>query len=259
MEIYFTIVGIVNYINHDELNDFYSSAPGKDVIIKLEPGNVYDPHAVEVLLDGRKIGYVRKADISEYGLFTMLLKEKRHTYNAKVVRENDDYNSLEAVLEYDGELTPEPDMQELHRKWKYSALVLKPVKEWVELENVMDSIMTLLDHGTANAVNLQPLMDKYLGLVHYGFSKAFFDDRRHLLHVLEKHQDEGVRAYANAMKEISAKVHSNEAHQNAYGQIIRQLKKVIVKEYAKDALSYSLNEVLKEMSRFPSNLFEASK
>lgn len=46
MTIDISIVGLVNYINNDKLEDFYSSAPGKDVIIKLESGNVYDPRAV---------------------------------------------------------------------------------------------------------------------------------------------------------------------------------------------------------------------
>lgn len=260
MTIEFSIVGLVNYIDKDKLNDFYGSAPGKDVIIKLEPGNVYDPRAVVTLLNGKVIGHVRKADVSDKGLFTLLTKESRHTYNAKILHKADGYESLVAQLEYDGQLTPEVDLQEAHKNWKYTGIVLPPVPEWSELEDVMDSIMTLLERKTATADNLQPLMEKFFRLVRYGFSKEFFDDRKKLYTMLKKHDDERLRSYAVELEKASAEIHDHAIHAKAFGEIAKQMKKKIAKDYASDALNYVLSELNREMATFPSSdLYEARK
>lgn len=259
MTIDISIVGLVNYINKEKLEDFYSSAPGKDVIIKLEPGNVYDPRAVVTLLDGKTIGHVRKADVSDKGLFTLLTKESRHTYNAKILHKTDGYDSLVARLEYDGQLTPEVDLQKAHKNWKYSGIVLPPIAEWKELEDVMDSIMTLLEHKTATTKNLQPLIEKYLMLVRYGFSKDFFEDRKKLYLILKDYEDEGVRSFAEALENASAEVHDSNAHSKAYSHIIKQMKKQIARDHADEALNYALLELNAEMSRFPSNLYDQRK
>lgn len=255
MTIEISIVGIKNYITQ-KLEDFYSSAPGKDVIIKLEPGNVYDPKAVVTLLDGKPIGYVRKSDVVSYGLFTLLMGEKRNCYTAKILHKSEGFDSLVARLSCDKQLIAEKNMQELHRRWKYSALVLSPVKMWVELEDVMDSIMTLLESGTANVTNLQSLMERYFELVRYGFSKEFKDDRLRLYDMLKKHHDEGVRNFAKLLEEISKEIHMPEVRSKAYSKIIKEMKKQIAREYADDALQQVVSNITREMESFPSNLYE---
>lgn len=259
MTIEFSIVGLSSYIYREKLNDFYGSAPGKDVIIKLEPGNVFDPRAVVTLLDGRTIGHVRKADINDYGLFTFLMKEKRQTYAAKILRKSENYDSLVARLECDHTFCPEVDLQKLHNGWHYSGLVLELIPEWKELENVMDSVMTLLEHKTASVENLQPLMERYLELVRYGFSKEFFEDRKKLYLTLKSHEDEGVRSFAKALENVSAEVHDNNVHSRAYSHIIKQMKKQIAKEHATEALNYALLDLNAELTRFPSKLYEQRK
>lgn len=260
MEIEFSIVGLVNYIDNEKLSDFYTSAPGKDVIIKLEPGNVYDPSAIVTLLDGDTIGHVRKADIMGKGLFSLLKNEKRHSYNAKILHKTDGYDSLVACMEYDGELAPESDMQEAHRNWKYSGIVLPPVEEWKELENVMDSIMTLLEHKKATMENLRPLMERFLLLVPYGFSKEFYDDRKKLYEMLKMHDDERLHAYAADLEKASAEIHDHAIRGKAYGHIIKQLKKSIAKEHTNEALNYALDDLIREMMAFPSaDLYESRK
>lgn len=260
MIIEFSIVGLVNYIDKEKLTDFYSSAPGKDVIIKLEPGNVFDPRAVVTLLDGKTIGYVRKADVTDKGLFALLTKESRHTYNAKILHKTDEFDSLIALLEYDGQLAPEVDIQKAHKNWKYSGIILQPVPEWAELEDVMDSIMTLLEHKTATVYNLKPLMEKFLRLVRYGFSKEFFEDRKTLYNMLKKHDDERLRAYAVELEKASAEIHDHAIHSKAFGEIVKQMKKKIAKEHSLDALNYVLSELNREMAAFPSpGLYESRK
>lgn len=260
MTIEFSIVGLANYIAKEKLDDFYGSAPGKDVIIKLEPGNVFDPRAVVTLLDGKTIGHVRKADVTDKGLFTLLTKENRHTFNAKILHKTDGYDSLVAQLEYDGQLASEVDLLEAHHNWKYSGIVLQPVTEWLELENVMDSIMTLLEHKTATAENLKPLMEKFFRLVRYGFSKDFFEDRKKLYNMLKKHDDEHLRAYAVELENVSTEIHDHAIHAKAFGEIAKQMKKKIAKDYASDALNYVLSDLNREMAAFPSpDLYESRK
>lgn len=259
MTIYFSIVGIANYLSDEEINRIADSKETLNVIIKPEPTNFFDPNAIVVLLDGEIIGYVRKADITEKCILEILNKSSRKTHCATIIGKSDGFISFEAYMDYQGEKIEPTDRDTLFHNWKYSFIELNIPSEIMELIDVMDSMITLLEGGMANKSNFQILFDKYKTLVPYGFSREFFYDRLKLYNMLKNHESHEMRAFAEELIQISKMIHENKTHLNAYSHIIKSMKNNIANEYSDIVREYSIKSVQKELAAFPHNLYDCRK
>lgn len=255
-KIKFSIVGVDNYIKSTDLNEYLLSIESRDVVLRIEPDNAYDPQAVEVLKDGKAIGHVRKCDLKK-GLYYIISHANRGCYPAKILQASKSYRSFDAELDYD-DVIPDTDyLREHYSKWHHSWLALAPVAEWVELRKCMDSMLTLLENGKADKSNMRELVDTFCNLAEYGFSSDFFDDRDKLQNMLFGSKDEGMRELADNIAKQSPLFHDEKRRYNVFGKIMKSLKTQL-KNSQETFYDYPLREIERQLKIFPDHLFEVS-
>ncbi len=259
MTINFSIVGIANYLSDEEITRITGDKNMINVILKPEPTNFFDPNAIAVLLDGKLIGHVRKADATEKCILEILNKSRRHAHCATIIGKSDGFMSFEAYMDYHGDKIEPTDREAIFHNWSCSFMTFQMPSEIRELIDVMDSMMTLLEQEKANKSNFQILFEKYKNLVPYGISKEFNCDRLKLYNMLKKHNSPDMHVFADEMIQISKMIHENNTHFKAYTHIIKSLKHNIPIEYSEIVKGYSLMSVQKEMKAFPHNLYECRK
>lgn len=252
-EIQFSIVGLKYYLDEEGLGDFLNNAVGRDVVIILEPDNIFDCRAVKVLLDGSMIGHVRSADVKEKGIYQMLISSRHNSYSAKVTGIDHSYVSLSAEIKYNGTAFPQSDFYTDYGRWAYNGYVLNPIEEWKKLHEALVSMLTLLENGTATHENLSPLMAIFKEYVIYGFSKDFFEDRKELFNALNVSADSRIKSFAEEIKSISSLFHNDKLRSKAYSRIQKGLKKQV--EGLEQELGCDQQELRRQLRAFPNDLF----
>lgn len=254
-KIEFSIVGVENYIKSKDLNKYLLSIESRDVVLRIEPGNTYDPQAVEVLKDGRTIGHVRKCDLKK-GIYYIVSHANRGCYAAQIIQVSKSYKSFEAELDYDDAIPDKDYLRDQYSKWHHSWQSLEPVAEWEELRRCMDSMLTLLENGRADKNNMKELVDTFCNHAEYGFSSEFFDDRDKLQKKLCESNDKGLHELAGKIAILSPLFHDEKRRYNAFCKIMKSLKNQLKK--SQEAFDYPLKEIERQLKKFPEPLFDIS-
>ena len=72
-KILFHIVGISKVINDPiAAEQIVSGVIGRKVVLKRELANLYDPNAVCVLFEGKKIGYVKSSENQKFHILSLI-------------------------------------------------------------------------------------------------------------------------------------------------------------------------------------------
>lgn len=246
----FSIVGIVNYVDKDCLKVFYERMVEQDVILMLEPDNVYDVKAVAVYHEDQIIGHVRKSNAKDI-IYLVVKSTPRKCCSAKVLKKSDTFDSLEALLEYAGDMPKVEDCPIIN--WGHCWEPLKPIEEWVDLDRVMKSMLTLLDEGKATKDNMLPYVKKFKENAIFGFSIDFFNDRQMLYQKLQQNVDTELQSLANEIASLSSIIHCEKKRSDAMGHILKGLKKQVAN--LDTPPDYDTGQIVRQLKSFPGDLY----
>ena len=262
-KILFHIVGISKVINDPiAAEQIVSGVIGRKVVLKRELANLYDPNAVCVLFEGKKIGYVNSSENQKFHIFEMLEKDDGIGMLAKVLELDSRYPSLTAEMEVEGDTEDDACGDgERFNTWNYTGVsfTIDDIPEWSELDMLVCSFKAFILDGGSTADDLAPLIDKYTILAEYGFSKEFYEARTKLQEYLDRHADPSIRELGMKMASVSKFIHDSKVRSQAFQKIMKTLKKKACGLGCERLLSFNLETLTKELMAFPYDLFSIHK
>lgn len=262
-KILFHIVGIKQVVEDQAAIELLlQRVIGRKVVLKREFTNTHDPNAVYVMFEGRKIGYVRAEDNQKCRIFEMFEKDEGGGILAKVFELDNRFSSLTAEMEVEEDTTVNGcgDGNKLHA-WNYTGVTftVDDIPEWSELDMLVCSFKTLMLDDNCTADDFSPLIDKYVMLAEYGFSKEFYEARKMLQEFLDRHHDPAMRELGMRMASVSKFIHDGKVRSQAFQKIMKALKKKTCGLGREKLLSFDVGVLTRELSAFPYGLFSIHK
>lgn len=260
-KILFHIVGIKKVVEDQATVELLlQRIIGRKVVLKREFTNKLDPNAVYVMFEGRKIGYVRAEENKGHRIFEMLEKDEGGGMLAKVLEIDYRFPSLTAEMEVDGDAAGKDGGYEFPA-WTYShvSFTVDDILEWSELDMLVCSFKTLMLDDNCTANDFSPLIDKYIMLAEYGFSKEFYEARTGLQEFFDRHHDPGMRELGMRMASVSKFIHDSKLRSQAFQKIMKALKKKASGLGRERLLSFDVGALTRELSAFPYGLFSIHK
>lgn len=247
-----SVVGMKHYVKNT-LSSFMSEANGKTVLLKIEPDNQYDQKAVKAVFNGERIGHVRKKDNDDYCVFETLVQKNRNCMNGKVVGFSEDGNAMLVKINNYGEPPSKESVNEKFNNWNYPVSITFSSEKLSKLKDTIDSLVSFLELGINNAVDIIPLLEEYNKLMVFSFSKETNDDRHKIYEMLDKHPVEEVRALVRKYIPFN---HDTVTLKRAYEALVKDMKRDIRDNHRSEATNYLLSEVEQAAKRLPFEMYK---
>lgn len=255
------IVGLPYYEVGECLGEFFAEAVGRGMTLRPEPTNDFDANAICAYdWQGRHVGYVAGHDLLR--AWRAFRGSGRRSLRGRIVEKAEDHKcvvfecQVEALAE-EVELYPAGPFL----NWKYSGPVLKPTKEMVRLEYMMDEVTERLDEyehwSETERDDFMLLARRFCNLSKYDLSGDMDSYRRRLYLQLLSLKDKGFIALTEDLR-------------MAFGRTGRESHGGDVLSYWTDVLSirgmvrsllvvrreYDINKVREQLEAFPESMFQ---
>ena len=255
------IVALPYYEVGDSLGDFFAEANGRAMTLRPEPTNDYDAKAIQAFdWQGRHVGYVASHDLLE--AWQSLRGSGRHSLRGKICDLNVEHKCIvfECKVETISDalnLYPESPFME----WHYSGPVMKPTKEMVKLEYMMDEISERLDEYDSWTVeecdDFMKLGGRFCEVTKYDLSGDMADYRCRLILRILGLKDEKLKPLVEELEMAYGRT-GRESHE---GDVLSYWMKVLSdpavnRTLLKKRHNYDIDVVRQELQQFPESMYE---
>ena len=255
------IVALPYYEVGECLGDFFAEAEGRAMTLRPEPTNDYDARAIQAFdWQGRHVGYVASADLLE--AWQALRGSGRHSLRGKICDLNAEHKCIgfECKVETIGDvpnLYPESPFLE----WHYSGPVMKPTKEMVKLDYMMDEIGERLDEHdswtTDDRDDFMKLGGRFCEVTKYDLSGDMADYRRRLILRILALKDTDLMPLVEELKMAYGRA-GRESHE---GDVLNYWMTVlsdsaVTRTLLKNRHKYDIDVVRQELQQFPESMYE---
>lgn len=243
------------------LGDFFAEADGRAMTLRPEPTNDCDARAIQAFdWQGRHVGYVASPDLLE--AWQALRGSGRHSLRGKICDVNVEHKCIvfECRVETIGDvpsLYPERPFLE----WHYSGPVMKPTKEMVKLEYMMDEICERLDEHDGWAIDEREdfikLGGRFCEVTKYDLSGDMADYRRRLILRLLALKDADLMPLAEELEMAYGRA-GRESHE---GDVLNYWMRVlsdsaVIRTLIRNRHKYDIDMVRQELQLFPESMYE---
>ena len=242
------------------LGEFFAEAQGRAMTLRPEPTNDVDANAICAYdWQGRHVGYVASHDLLQ--AWQTLRGSGRHSLRGRICELNVEHKCVvfECKVETIGDV---PDLypKTPFLEWHYSGPVLKPTKEMVMLEYMMDEIDERLDEhddwDNEGRDDFLKLTRRFCEVTKYDLSGDMDDFRRRLcLKMLAM----GDTDLATLVEEIKL-TYGHAGRESQGGDVLDYWMRVlsdstVTKTLLKNRHQYDIDKVRKELHEFPESLY----
>lgn len=255
------IVALPYYEVGECLARFLAEANGRAMTLRPEPTNEYDHRAIRAYdWEGRHVGYVASHDLHE--AWQTIRGSGRHSLRGQVCEVNADHKCVvfECHVDTIGDVTdlyPEAPFLE----WSYSGPVLKPTKEMLTLEYMMDEINERLDEYAAwsreDRQNFMALVGRFCKVTKYDLSGDMADYRRCLSLRMQALKDPEFSPLTEELRMAFGRA----GRESQGGEVLNYWMRVlsepsVTKPLLRNCHRYDMNKVCEELQQFPESMYE---